>query len=85
MTVNGVWQLPTLSPDSLQVEARGAPMRPAIGIGIRNPGGREIQADDVTAAIRAAFDGVTVCRLYMEMLLVCLHAAGRILRELGRG
>jgi len=69
MTVNGVWQLPTLSPDSLQVEARGAPMRPAIG----------------TAAIRAAFDGVTVCRLYMEMLLVCLHAAGRILRELGRG
>lgn len=87
MTVNCVWKLPTLSRDPLKVETR-APMRPAIGIGIRNPGGWEIQADDVTAAIRAAFDGgdgVTVCRLYMEMSLVCLEAAGRGLRELGRG
>lgn len=88
MTVNCIWQLPTLSPDPLMVETCGAPMRSAIGVGIRNSGGQEIQADDVTAAIRVAFDGrdvVTVCRPYMEISLVCLDAARRILRELRRG
>jgi hypothetical protein len=71
---------------ALDGEAR---VHPAIGIGMRNPGGREIQADDVPPAIRAAFDGgadgVILCRMYAEMSLSCLEAAGRTLRELGKG
>lgn len=60
----------------------------AIGIGMRNPGGQPIQPSDVPLAIRGAYDGgadgVILCRMYAEMSLACLEAAGRTLRELGQ-
>jgi hypothetical protein len=66
-----------------------AKVYPAIGIGMRNPGGREIQPADVQPAIEAAYaggaDGVLLCRMYAEISLACLEAAGRAIRALGRG
>jgi hypothetical protein len=65
-----------------------ARVHPAIGIGMRNPGGRDIQPSDVPPAIRAAYDGgadgVILCRMYAEMSLACIEAAGNTLRELGK-
>ena len=60
----------------------------AIGVGMRNPGGREICPDDVGPAIHAAYeggaDGVLLCRMYAEITLASLEAAGQALRELGK-
>jgi hypothetical protein len=51
-----------------------------------NPGGRAIMPEDVGPAIRAAHDGgadgVLLCRMYAEMPVANLDAAGRALREL---
>ena len=62
---------------------------PGIGIGV--PGGRgtkEIEPQDVKAAIRAAYEGgangVLLSRNYSETLLKNLEAAGDVLREMGR-
>jgi hypothetical protein len=71
--------------DALEGEAK---IYPAIGIGMRNPGGREIAPEDIAPAIESAFaggaDGVILCRMYAEMTLACLEAAGDALRGLGR-
>lgn len=65
-----------------------ARVHPAISVGMRNPGGREIEPEDIPPAVRAAFDGgangIILSRMYAEMKLSCLEAAGRTLRELGK-
>jgi hypothetical protein len=65
-----------------------AKIYPAIGVGMRNPGGRAIEPADIGPAIESAYgagaDGVILCRMYAEMTLACLTAAGRALRDLGR-
>jgi hypothetical protein len=62
---------------------------PGIGIGVPGgPGSKEIEPDDVKAAIRAAYEGgatgVLLSRNYSETMLHNLEAAGDVLRELGR-
>jgi hypothetical protein len=61
---------------------------PAIGVGMSNPGGREIEPEDAGPAIEAAYaggaDGVLLCRMYAEISLRSLEAAGQTLRALGK-
>ena len=65
-----------------------AKIYPAIGIGMANPGGRDIGPADVGPAIEAAYaggaDGILLCRMYAEISLESLEAAGKALRALGK-
>jgi hypothetical protein len=66
--------------------ASRAKVYPAIGVGMSNPGGRAITPEDIGPAIHGAqkggADGVLLCRMYAEMPLANLDAAGAALREL---
>jgi hypothetical protein len=62
---------------------------PGIGVGVPpDPGAKAVEPQDVRAAIQGAFeggaDGVLLSRMYTEMTLENLAAAGETVRRLGK-